>query len=166
MGLVGNGRCCCEVCLNHRFALISHGPPPTTTTTTTTTEKNDEGVNINEPTFNYGNAACLSALGCTWEELCALPARRVLSVGKSGEGEAKAKAEPDGEDVGADVIGSELMDRCDEGYVQGVDGIWVNHNGIPFRAHNMLVWTVFDDNGKYYGQAALFDMKNTEAEPV
>lgn len=117
--------CCCEVCLNQRYALVSHGPE-------------------DEPCYNYGNSAFLSLLDCTWDELCHLPTRRLS-------------------DSGDDLVGRDLMEKG-VGYAESETSIWVTHDGEPFTVHDMLIWNCYDETGKYYGQAALFDRNKMEGK--
>lgn len=91
-----------------------------------------------EPIFNYGNQTALHLFAMTWEEFTRLPSR--LSAEPLHQAER-----------------ARLFERVRaQGYIDDYRGVRIAKNGRRFWIENATVWTLTDENGQPYGQAALF----------
>jgi MEKHLA domain. len=50
-----------------------------------------------------------------------------------------------------------LADAKRQGYSDGYKGIRIAKSGRRFEISNVLLWNIVDEDGVYYGQAAVFD---------
>jgi len=92
-----------------------------------------------EPIFNYGNRTALELFAMTWEEFTCLPSR--LSAEPVHQAER-----------------ARLFERVrTQGYIDDYRGVRIASTGRRFWIENATVWTLYDEAGQLYGQAALFD---------
>eukprot|EP00559_Dactyliosolen_fragilissimus_P003501 CAMPEP_0184860792 /NCGR_PEP_ID=MMETSP0580-20130426/5603_1 /TAXON_ID=1118495 /ORGANISM="Dactyliosolen fragilissimus" /LENGTH=293 /DNA_ID=CAMNT_0027358017 /DNA_START=38 /DNA_END=919 /DNA_ORIENTATION=- len=94
-----------------------------------------------DPIFNYGNDACLEAFALTREIMYEMPSGRSV-VHRSKD----------------ESLRNQLMKSVTEkGFMEGATGIRIRGDGTFFKFINGVVWNLYDEEGDYYGQAALFD---------
>lgn len=90
-----------------------------------------------DPIFNYGNRMALKLFEMSWDDLTTLPSR--------------LSAEP--------LVQSErdrLMQHVTrQGYINDYSGVRISKTGQRFMIKNATVWNLLDEDGRYYGQAAL-----------
>lgn len=91
-----------------------------------------------DPIFNFGNRAALQLFALSWPEFTTLPSR------KSAEPlERKERIK--------------LLEQVTtNGYINDYSGIRVASNGDRFLIEQAFVWSLTDENGRYWGQAATF----------
>lgn len=92
-----------------------------------------------DPVFNYANMTALKLFEMTWEEFTTLPSRK--------------SAEPLNRKERAKL----LRNVTDKGYIDDYSGVRISSTGKRFRINNAIVWNIIDSDGKYRGQAAMFD---------
>jgi len=91
-----------------------------------------------DPILNYANREGLSLFELTWEELVKLPSRKTAEPSEQEERER-------------------LLARVSrQGYIDDYRGIRVAKSGRRFMIDQAAVWNLLDDNGAFYGQAAMF----------
>lgn len=90
-----------------------------------------------DPIFNYANRTALQLFGMTWADFTLLPSR--LSAGPIDR-EARERL---------------LAQVSRDGYIDNYAGIRVGAGGRRFMIRNATVWNLEDENGDYYGQAAM-----------
>jgi MEKHLA domain len=91
-----------------------------------------------DPILNYANRAALTLFELTWEELVNLPSRKT--------------AEPSEQEERERLLA--MVSR--QGYIDDYRGVRVAKSGRRFFIHQATVWNLLDDNGTFYGQAAMF----------
>lgn len=91
-----------------------------------------------EPIFNYGNQTALRLFAMAWEEFTRLPSR--------------LSAEPLHQPERARLF-EQVRAR---GYIDDYRGVRITKHGRRFWIENATVWTLTDENGQTYGQAAVF----------
>lgn len=92
----------------------------------------------NDPVFNYGNKSALNVFQMSWQKFTALPSRQSAEPVNRKERQ-------------------QLLARVNEhGYIEGYRGIRISATGIRFWIEDTIVWSIVDDKGIYYGQAAVF----------
>jgi len=107
---------------NNRYILITHG-----------TEEN--------PIFNFGNQAALSAFYRSWESLTAMASAQSVVLRSIDE-----------------EMRIELMRKVTtENYVEGASGIRIRGDGTFIKLIDAVVWNCFNEDGTVIGQAAFFD---------
>lgn len=90
-----------------------------------------------DPIFNYANLTALALFEMDWATFTHLPSR--LSA-EEMEQEARAS----------------LLARVSQhGFVDDYSGVRISATGKRFMVKNATVWNLADENGAYYGQAAL-----------
>jgi len=90
-----------------------------------------------DPIFNYANPTALELFEMDWATFTKLPSR--LSA-EAMEREARAN----------------LLARVSQhGFVDDYSGVRISATGKRFMVKNATVWNLADENGAYYGQAAL-----------
>jgi len=91
-----------------------------------------------DPILNYGNRAAMQLFEMSWEDLLQTPSRLT--------------AEPAHRDERA-----RLLDRVTrQGYIDDYRGVRISKTGRRFLIDKATVWTVLDERGAPYGQAATF----------
>lgn len=111
-----------SICNSERYVLISHG-----------TE--------DEPIFNFGNVAALTAFFRSWESLIAMPSAKSVVL-RSVDEEMRIQ----------------LMQKVtDDNFVEGASGIRIRDDGTYLKFMDAVVWNCFDEEGCKIGQAAFFD---------
>lgn len=91
-----------------------------------------------DPILNYGNRAAMQLFELNWQELIQTPSRLT--------------AEPVHRDERA-----RLLDKVTRrGYIDDYRGIRISKTGRRFLIDKATVWTVLDEQGAPYGQAATF----------
>ena len=91
-----------------------------------------------EPIFNYGNQTALRLFAMSWEEFTRLPSRQ--------------SAEPVHQAQRARLF--EIVKA--QGYIDDYRGVRIAKTGRRFWMENATVWTLHDEQGVLYGQAAMF----------
>lgn len=91
-----------------------------------------------DPVFNYANLKAQEL----WE----------LDLHKFTQLPSRLSAEP----ILHDVRDKFMKEVTNNGFVSHYDGIRVSSTDKRFMIKNTTVWNVVDENGKYYGQAAMF----------
>jgi MEKHLA domain len=91
-----------------------------------------------DPLLNYANRAGLDLFELSWTELMTLPSRYT--------------AEPLQRQERADLL-TKVTQR---GYIDDYRGVRISKTGRRFLIERATVWTLFDDGGAPYGQAATF----------
>lgn len=94
-----------------------------------------------DPIYNFANLAGLEAFVRTWEELIKIPSRQSVVFQTVDE------------ELRIELIKSVTND----GYVEGASGTRVRGDDKFIRLVDAVVWNLYDSNGVYSGQAALFD---------
>ncbi|MCP4425390.1 MAG: MEKHLA domain-containing protein [Chloroflexi bacterium] len=90
------------------------------------------------PIFNYGNLTALRLFAMSWAEFTNLPSH------KSAEAVNRAERE-------------RLLARVNkDGFVDGYRGVRISATGKRFWIEETTIWNLVDENGLYYGQAAVF----------
>jgi hypothetical protein len=91
-----------------------------------------------DPILNYGNRAAMQLFEFNWQELIQTPSRLT--------------AEPVHRDERARLL--DMVTR--RGYIDDYRGIRISKTGRRFLIDRATVWTVLDERGAPYGQAATF----------
>lgn len=91
-----------------------------------------------DPIFNYANLTAQRLFELPWSAFTALPSR--------------LSAEPPNREERARLL-AEVTQR---GYIRNYAGVRMAQSGRRFTIQNAIVWTVTDEAGTPYGQAALF----------
>lgn len=92
-----------------------------------------------DPVFNYANSTALTLFEMDWAAFTRLPSR--LSAEPLEQGER-----------------ARLLARvARDGFVDDYSGVRVSANGRRFRIDSATVWNLHDENGQFYGQAALLE---------
>ena len=88
--------------------------------------------------FNFGNKIALELFELDWEQFIQLPSRNSAD----GDNQEDRKR---------------LMARVkNEGYATDCTGVRISASGRRFLIEGATVWNVVDEQGGYYGQAAIF----------
>lgn len=95
-----------------------------------------------DPKFNYANRKALQIFEYTWQELIGKPSR--FSV----------------ETIEQQQRDRLLAEVSANGYIENYTGIRIGQTGKRFLIKNAVVWNVFDNAGRRYGQAAYFNEWN------
>jgi hypothetical protein len=91
-----------------------------------------------DPVFNYANRTALDLFEMTWEEFTALPSR--------------LSAEPPSQEERTQLLTTVRA----HGFIDGYEGVRISKTGRRFRIEDVTVWNLFDDERRYYGQAAVY----------
>ncbi|MEB3313593.1 MAG: MEKHLA domain-containing protein [Cyanobacteriota bacterium] len=91
-----------------------------------------------DPMFNYGNQTALDLFEMSWWEFTGLP---------SGQ-----SAEPPNQSERAEVLARVTR----QGYIQHYSGVRIAKTGRRFRIKDVTIWTLVDEQGADYGQAAVY----------
>ncbi|MBD2426868.1 MEKHLA domain-containing protein [Phormidium sp. FACHB-1136] len=91
-----------------------------------------------DPIFNYANLAAQRLFEWSWPAFTTLPSR--------------LSAEPPNQEERARL----LAEVAQQGYISDYAGVRIAQSGRRFTIQNAIVWTVNDETGTPYGQAALF----------
>lgn len=94
--------------------------------------------NSTDPVFNYANQTALKLFEMDWFEFTALPSRK--------------SAEPHNREERAHL----LHKVSEKGFIEDYSGIRISKSGRRFQIMNAVVWNLFDNENKPYGQAAYF----------
>lgn len=92
-----------------------------------------------DPIFNFGNKVALKLFELTWEQFTALPSRK--------------SAEPINREERRKLLGRVTQ----QGYIDDYSGVRISSTGKRFLIKEAIVWNLIDEDGKYQGQAAVFD---------
>jgi hypothetical protein len=92
-----------------------------------------------DPVFNFGNNTALKLFELTWEQFTSLPSRK--------------SAEP----VNREERRRLLEQVTQQGYIDDYSGVRISSTGQRFLIQQATVWNLIDKEGKYHGQAAVFD---------
>lgn len=101
-----------------------------------------------DPLFNYANQTAQELFEFSWSELVNMPSRY----------SAEAVNRQQREQLLAQV--------SSQGFIDHYSGVRIAKSGRRFLIRNAVVWNVYDDNGRYYGQAAWFNDWEFLAGPV
>lgn len=91
-----------------------------------------------DPILNYSNQAGLSLFQLTWEELNALPSRLTAESVEQAQREQL------------------LATVAKRGHLDNYRGVRITKTGRRFMIEQAAVWNLTDEDGAYYGQAAMF----------
>ena len=91
-----------------------------------------------DPILNYGNAAALKLWEMTMDELRSTPSRLTAEAPNREERAAL------------------LAQVTAHGVINNYSGVRISKNGRKFRIEQATVWNLTNDQGEYYGQAAMF----------
>ena len=91
-----------------------------------------------DPMLNYANRTALQVFEFTWEELTAMPSRLTAEAPEQAE---RAR------------LLSEVSKR---GYIDDYRGVRISKKGRRFLIARATVWSLLDESGAAYGQAATF----------
>jgi len=91
-----------------------------------------------EPILNYGNRTALELFELDWRAFTRLPSRFTAETPEQKE---RARL---------------LEAVADKGFIDDYSGVRLSRSGRRFRIREATVWNVLDDDGNYYGQAAMF----------
>ncbi len=101
-----------------------------------------------DPIFNYANRTAQRLFELSWEEFTALPSRLSAELPNRAE---RARL---------------LAAVTQQGFIRDYGGVRIAKSGRRFTIQNAIVWTVTDDGGTPYGQAAMFHQwQYLEGEP-
>lgn len=135
---------------NSRYALYSHG--------IVKPDMIDGAIN------NYANFGALAFFGVTYKQFVQLPCSRIAPPGfhQKRLGEIMEELELQAEMAEA---GSTQGEGC-RGSLENYSGMRcrldLTNQGLTFLIKNAVIWNIVDDEGKYYGQATLFDRESIE----
>ena len=88
--------------------------------------------------FDYANRMALDLFEMSWNELIGMPSR--------------LSAEP----VNRDERERLLSRVAADGYIDDYSGVRISKTGKRFLIRQAVVWNVYDEQGRYQGQAASF----------
>lgn len=91
-----------------------------------------------DPVLTYANAAALQLWEASWTELVGLPSRLTAPESERSE---RLRA---------------LGNARNRDAVWGYGGIRISRRGHRFMIRNARIWTLWDDDGRVFGQAASF----------
>jgi MEKHLA domain len=91
-----------------------------------------------DPLFNYANRTALNLFELDWPQLISMPSR--------------LSAEPMNQQARAELLAQ--VGR--QGYIDHYSGVRIGSRGKRFQIDHAVVWNVYQDDGRYYGQAACF----------
>ncbi|MGZ4958595.1 MAG: MEKHLA domain-containing protein [Methylomonas sp.] len=91
-----------------------------------------------DPLFNYGNRTALELFELSWDELIGMPSR--------------FSAEP----VNREERQRLLAEVSSKGYIDNYSGVRIAKSGKRFLIQRAVVWNIYDNRQRYYGQAACF----------
>lgn len=91
-----------------------------------------------DPVFNYANRTAMALFNMNWDEITSLPSR-----------------------FSAEQPNREQRMRLLEavrthGYIEDYAGVRIAKGGGRFKIEQATVWNLADQDGRYYGQAAMF----------
>ena len=95
--------------------------------------------NSADPCLTYANAAALNLWRRSWKEMIGMPSRLTAP---ENERENRKSA---------------LKQATQKDAIQNYQGIRIDSHGQHFMIKNARIWTIWDDKGNSYGQAATFD---------
>lgn len=91
-----------------------------------------------DPIFNYANLTAQKLFELSWEEFCQLPSRLSAELPKQAERQ-------------------HLLDTVTrQGFIENYQGIRIAKGGRRFWIKNVTVWNLYDDDGIYQGQGAIY----------
>jgi hypothetical protein len=91
-----------------------------------------------DPIFNYANRTGLDLFELTWDELIELPSRRSAEAINRKERQ-------------------KVLDQVsDQGYIDNYQCVRITKSGKRFDVKNATVWSLYDAQNCYQGQAACF----------
>ncbi len=91
-----------------------------------------------EPIFNYANRTAMRLFNMTWNEIITLQSRYSA------------------EQPNRQQRSHFLNEVKTHGYIDNYCGIRIAKGGRRFQIEQATVWNLIDNNGDYYGQAAMF----------
>ena len=91
-----------------------------------------------DPLLNYANQAGLTLFELTWDELIVTPSRLTAEAAQRDE---RARL---------------LTAVTAQGFIDDYRGVRISKSGRRFAIDRATVWTVLDEQGSPYGQAASF----------
>jgi hypothetical protein len=91
-----------------------------------------------DPLFNYANQTALSLFELSWDECMGMPSR--------------LSAEP----INQQARERLLAEVTRNGFIDNYAGVRISKTGKRFQIQNAVVWNVYDMQGVFHGQAAIF----------
>ena len=91
-----------------------------------------------DPIFNYANLTTQKLFELSWEGFCQLPSRKSAELPNQTERQ-------------------HLLDTVSrQGFIENYQGIRIAKGGRRFWIKNVTVWNLYDDDGIYQGQGAIY----------
>ncbi|MCT0253707.1 MULTISPECIES: MEKHLA domain-containing protein [unclassified Synechocystis] len=91
-----------------------------------------------DPVFNYANLTAQKLFEFPWAEFCQLPSRQSAEVPNQMERQ-------------------QLLDTVTrKGFIENYQGIRIAKSGRRFWIKNVTVWNLYDTDGIYQGQGAIY----------
>ncbi len=103
--------------------------------------------NEDDPTLTYANASALKLWHRCWEEMIGMPSRLTAPVQERKQREIS------------------LQGLSKNNSIENYEGIRVNSKGECFMIKNAKIWTIWDEQGDVYGQAATFNHWRSLSKP-
>jgi len=141
---------------NSRYALYSHG-----------ILKPDM---IDGAIHNYANFGALAFFGVTYKQFVQLPCSRIAPPGFHQKRLGEIMEELEllvAETSGLDMAKAGFTQgKACGGFIENYSGLRcrldLTNQGLTFHIKNAVIWNIVDDEGRYYGQATLFDREAVE----
>jgi hypothetical protein len=89
-----------------------------------------------DPKFNFGNYKALELFEFSMEEFIGMPSRLSAEPGLQEEREQV------------------MREVKESGFTRGYRGVRISKSGRRFEIKNAAIWNLYDDEGRYVGQAA------------
>ncbi len=91
-----------------------------------------------DPVFNFGNKVALELFELDWDQFIQLPSRNSVESTNRDQRE-------------------ELMRRVsNDGHMINYSGVRISSTGNRFKIEGATIWNIIDEDGYYFGQAAMF----------
>jgi hypothetical protein len=91
-----------------------------------------------DPVFNYANLTAQRLWNLDWKQFTRMPSR--LSAEKVSQAERQAM----------------LEEARKKGYISNYQGVRISSTGKRFIIKNAVLWNIYNGQGNYCGQAAIF----------
>lgn len=140
----------CALLTSSRYALYSHGVL--------------KPEMIDGPVNNFANFGALATFGVTYKQFVQIPSSRIAPPGFH---QIQLCQTLEALELGTSRIAAEgTQQRGVGGFIEGYCGMRnrldLQHQGFTFRINDAVLWNIFDDEGKYCGQATFFDREAIE----
>ena len=96
--------------------------------------------NTNDPCLNYANASALQLWSRCWKEMIGMPSR--LTAPETEQAQR-----------------NNALKQADKNHaIKNYQGIRIDSKGKLFMIKNARIWTIWDEQGSIFGQAATFNL--------